>query len=222
MAIFFSVSYIYLSIYLTSVYCEQIHSLPRTFPPSFYLFWFPFMIPLPFCLLKRTCLLVLLPQSRIQGMRCYSYCPLSFRLQGSATIAHQALLLCNSYSLLLSLKLLFTDFQEIQCLQLQHLDWTLSLHSMPQHHDHQWSFQPPRPSCPTQAETSWSLPRTGPSRYQSLKSVSQSTTSFSSHHELPCLYGICCLCPSWLLVFNPFVLSSGMRKPTTSLASLPT
>lgn len=143
----------------------------------------------------------------------YSYYPLSFRLQGSATIAHQALLLCNSYSLLLSLKLLFTDFQEIQCLQLQHLNWTLSLHSIPHHHDHQWSFQPPWPNCPTQAETSWSLPRTGPSRYQSLKSISQSPASFSSHHELSCLYGICCLCPSWPLVFNPFVLSSGTRKP---------
>lgn len=70
--------------------------MPRTLL-FYFVSWSPFTIPLLFCLLKRTSLLVLLPQSRT-GARCHSCCPLSFRLHGSTTInLQETLVLWNPY-----------------------------------------------------------------------------------------------------------------------------
>lgn len=79
----------------------------------------------------------------------------------------------------------------------------ISFHSLSHYHIHQWTFQTDWPNSPSQAETPWSLPRTGPSRYQSLKPASQSTTSLFSHHELLYSYGICCFVPIMTLGFQP-------------------
>ena len=80
-----------------------------------------------FLLLSQKDTSVLLPQSRTNGIQCYSCSPLLHRLHESVTIAHQAFLFCDSHVVTGFLQLPFIDFQEIQVLQLQHLDWTPSL-----------------------------------------------------------------------------------------------
>ena len=94
--IIFCVSSIYLSKYLTSVNWKQICSHKSTLSGTLpdFLYCFPFTTPLPFCLLKKTTVLVLLPQSRTRT-GCHSCSLNSSRLLGSTTVSHQDLFLRN-------------------------------------------------------------------------------------------------------------------------------